>query len=176
VQVRRDSWALRGLNRPPDTLAHAAKVVERSPALRGHVEKPFPFAASPWQSVSMDRRDAPFLLEPVQSGVHRADRYVPPGHPFYVLLDGHAIGGWCERAHGEEYELLELAKVVTAHAPLYQVSSVLYRRLHLERFGRGRHQASLNFGDCLAYAAAVTAGDALLFVGDDFRHTDVRVA
>ena len=44
------------------------------------------------------------------------------------------------------------------------------------RFGRGRHKASLNFGDCLAYAAATTAGDALLFVGDDFRHTDVRVA
>jgi ribonuclease VapC len=44
------------------------------------------------------------------------------------------------------------------------------------RFGRGRHKASLNFGDCLAYAAAVTAGDTLLFVGGDFRHTDVRVA
>jgi ribonuclease VapC len=44
------------------------------------------------------------------------------------------------------------------------------------RFGRGRHKASLNFGDCLAYASAVTAGDTLLFVGDDFRHTDVRIA
>jgi ribonuclease VapC len=44
------------------------------------------------------------------------------------------------------------------------------------RFGRGRHKASLNFGDCLAYATAVNAGDTLLFVGDDFRHTDVRKA
>ena len=44
------------------------------------------------------------------------------------------------------------------------------------RYGRGRHRASLNFGDCLAYATAVTAGDTLLFVGDDFKHTDVRVA
>jgi len=44
------------------------------------------------------------------------------------------------------------------------------------RFGRGRHKASLNFGDCLAYATAATAGDTLLFVGDDFRHTDIRVA
>ena len=44
------------------------------------------------------------------------------------------------------------------------------------RFGRGRHKASLNFGDCLAYASAVTAGDTLLFVGDDFGHTDVRKA
>lgn len=41
------------------------------------------------------------------------------------------------------------------------------------RFGRGRHKAALNFGDCLAYASAVVAGDALLYVGDDFTHTDV---
>ena len=41
------------------------------------------------------------------------------------------------------------------------------------RFGRGRHQAALNFGDCLAYASAVVAGDSLLYVGDDFTHTDV---
>ena len=41
-----------------------------------------------------------------------------------------------------------------------------------ERYGRGRHRAALNFGDCLAYASAMTARDALLFVGDDFTHTD----
>jgi|SRR5688572_1400466 len=40
------------------------------------------------------------------------------------------------------------------------------------RFGRGRHKAALNFGDCLAYASAAAAGDTLLFVGDEFRHTD----
>jgi ribonuclease VapC len=44
------------------------------------------------------------------------------------------------------------------------------------QFGRGRHQAALNFGDCLAYASAMAADDALLFVGDDFRRTDVRPA
>jgi ribonuclease VapC len=44
------------------------------------------------------------------------------------------------------------------------------------RFGRGRHKAALNFGDCLAYAAAVAANDTLLFVGDDFRLTDVKPA
>ena len=40
-------------------------------------------------------------------------------------------------------------------------------------YGRGRHRAGLNFGDCLAYAAAAAAGDSLLYVGDDFRHTDL---
>lgn len=44
------------------------------------------------------------------------------------------------------------------------------------RYGRGRHPAALNFGDCLAYAAAAVAGDSLLFVGDDFRRTDIPVA
>jgi ribonuclease VapC len=44
------------------------------------------------------------------------------------------------------------------------------------RFGRGRHAAALNFGDCLAYAAAVVANDSLLFVGDDFGLTDVPPA
>jgi ribonuclease VapC len=44
------------------------------------------------------------------------------------------------------------------------------------RYGRGRHPAALNFGDCLAYATAAGAGDTLLFVGKDFRKTDVRPA
>ena len=41
------------------------------------------------------------------------------------------------------------------------------------RYGRGRHPASLNFGDCLAYATARLAGEPLLFTGDDFARTDV---
>lgn len=44
------------------------------------------------------------------------------------------------------------------------------------RFGRGRHPAALNFGDCLAYASAVVANDTLLFVGEDFGRTDVMQA
>lgn len=44
------------------------------------------------------------------------------------------------------------------------------------RFGEGRHPASLNFGDCLSYAVARLADHPLLFVGDDFSRTDVRVA
>jgi len=43
-------------------------------------------------------------------------------------------------------------------------------------FGRGRHPAGLNFGDCLAYATAAQAGDTLLFVGDDFARTDIAQA
>lgn len=44
------------------------------------------------------------------------------------------------------------------------------------RFGKGRHPAGLNFGDCLTYATARLTGAPLLFVGEDFSRTDVTVA
>jgi len=44
------------------------------------------------------------------------------------------------------------------------------------RFGRGRHRAALNFGDCLTYAVAKLAGEPLLAVGRDFPHTDLDLA
>jgi ribonuclease VapC len=44
------------------------------------------------------------------------------------------------------------------------------------RFGRGRHRAQLNIGDCFAYALASATGHTLLFKGDDFIHTDIRPA
>ncbi len=44
------------------------------------------------------------------------------------------------------------------------------------RFGKGRHPAALNFGDCMAYAVASLTGEPLLFVGTDLSKTDVEVA
>lgn len=52
---------------------------------------------------------------------------------------------------------------------------VLLARDAALRFGRGRHAAALNFGDCFSYALAVTRAEPLLFVGDDFAKTDVSV-
>ena len=43
-------------------------------------------------------------------------------------------------------------------------------------FGKGRHAAGLNFGDCFAYALAKVTGEPLLFKGQDFRKTDVQAA
>ncbi len=43
------------------------------------------------------------------------------------------------------------------------------------RFGRGRHPAGLNFGDCFSYALSVARGEPLLFVGEDFARTDVEI-
>jgi ribonuclease VapC len=44
------------------------------------------------------------------------------------------------------------------------------------RFGKGRHPAALNFGDCFAYAVARLAAVPLLFTGDDFAQTDLTSA
>jgi ribonuclease VapC len=43
-------------------------------------------------------------------------------------------------------------------------------------FGKGRHAAGLNFGDCFAYALAKTSGEPLLFEGEDFKKTDITSA
>ena len=44
------------------------------------------------------------------------------------------------------------------------------------RYGRGRHPAKLNFGDCLTYAVAKLSRQPLLFIGDDFSQTDLASA
>lgn len=44
------------------------------------------------------------------------------------------------------------------------------------RFGRGRHRANLNYGDCLAYSVARLANEPLLFVGAGFTATDLEAA
>lgn len=43
-------------------------------------------------------------------------------------------------------------------------------------YGKGRHRAKLNFGDCMAYAVAKSHDAPLLYKGEDFTHTDIRSA
>lgn len=47
-------------------------------------------------------------------------------------------------------------------------------RVAFRTFGKGRHQAGLNFGDCFSYALSQVSGEPLLFKGSDFGRTDVR--
>ena len=63
-----------------------------------------------------------------------------------------------------------------AIAPVTVEQAQLARQAHRD-YGRGSgHRASLNFGDCFAYALAKSTGEPLLFLGDDFSHTDIRSA
>lgn len=60
--------------------------------------------------------------------------------------------------------------------PVTADQAVVARQAYRD-FGKGReHPAQLNFGDCFSYALAATAGQPLLFKGEDFSHTDVRTA
>jgi ribonuclease VapC len=74
-------------------------------------------------------------------------------------------------AGGRELDLwLHRAAVnlVAVDADQADVARVAYRR-----YGKGRHRAGLNYGDCFAYALAKISGQPLLFTGDDFGHTDI---
>ncbi len=49
-------------------------------------------------------------------------------------------------------------------------------RAAFDRFGKGRHPAALNFGDCMSYAVAKIENEPLLFKGNDFAQTDILAA
>jgi ribonuclease VapC len=68
-----------------------------------------------------------------------------------------------------------LARLKVDVAPL-TVSHAMHARRAFRRYGKGRHAAGLNLGDCFAYALAKATGDPLLFKGDDFSKTDIAIA
>jgi ribonuclease VapC len=49
-------------------------------------------------------------------------------------------------------------------------------RSAFRKYGKGRHPAGLNFGDCFSYALARSAGEPLLYKGSDFSQTDITAA
>jgi len=65
---------------------------------------------------------------------------------------------------------IERAGIVVAAVDLEQGKVA---RDAFSRFGKGRHAAALNFGDCFSYALARVLGEPLLFKGEDFARTDV---
>ena len=77
--------------------------------------------------------------------------------------------------HGEagDVQLDRLIQKLGADIVPVDAEHVIAARDAALRFGRGRHAAALNFGDCFSYALAVVAGEPLLFVGDDFAKTDI---
>ncbi len=86
-----------------------------------------------------------------------------------MVVDGRS------RTHQDEFvEILQLADVELVDVTREQ--AMIARAAH-RRFGRGSGSAArLNYGDCFAYALAISSGEPLLFKGDDFGHTDVTPA
>ena len=69
---------------------------------------------------------------------------------------------------------------LTGFLQTFQVEIIPFSDLHwraacsaYQLYGKGRHPASLNFGDCLSYATAKLAGQSLFYVGNDFVKTDL---
>ena len=74
----------------------------------------------------------------------------------------------------QDLDLL-ISKAKIEVAPVDAEQALVARRA-FSRFGKGRHAAGLNFGDCFAYALADARAEPLLFKGDDFTKTDIASA
>jgi ribonuclease VapC len=77
-------------------------------------------------------------------------------------------------AGGRELDLL-LHRAAVEVVPVDIDQAEIARRA-FRRYGRGRHPAGLNFGDCFAYALVKSTGEPLLFKGNDFGRTDIVAA
>lgn len=72
---------------------------------------------------------------------------------------------------GEKLDRLISAGSMKLEAVTYEQMTIA--RAAYRTYGRGRHPAGLNFGDCFAYALAKMTGEPLLFKGNDFSQTDI---
>jgi len=76
-------------------------------------------------------------------------------------------------AAGRELDLFlhrTKVEIVAVDAEQFSMARFAWRK-----FGKGRHAAALNFGDCFAYALTKTSGEPLLAKGEDFRRTDLQL-
>jgi ribonuclease VapC len=82
-----------------------------------------------------------------------------------------------DRGGEVKIEMLDalLEELQVAIVPVDRTQSLLAREA-FQQYGKGRHKARLNFGDCFTYALAKHYGESLLFHGDDFVHTDLVLA
>jgi ribonuclease VapC len=69
---------------------------------------------------------------------------------------------------------LFIAKAQLSLVPVDEEQADLARRA-FRNYGKGRHPAGLNFGDCFSYALAQALNEPLLFKGNDFNQTDIQI-
>lgn len=88
-----------------------------------------------------------------------------------------AAGTGLPRGYGESADRFEPLDAFLAEAGIeivpFDAEQARLAREAFLRFGKGRHKASLNLGDCASYAAAKARAAPLLYKGEDFRHTDL---
>jgi ribonuclease VapC len=89
-----------------------------------------------------------------------------------VLEAGLAVESELGEAGGREFDWLLLKAGVEIVA--FNEDQLKVARHAYGRYGKGRHPAGLNYGDCFSYALSMTTGEPLLFKGDDFALTGAR--
>jgi ribonuclease VapC len=95
------------------------------------------------------------------------------GAPTLFETDMVATGALGSRSRGFIAQFLESfeVEVIPFGEAHWQVAAEAF-----VRFGKGRHPAALNYGDCMTYAIARIAEKPLLFIGNDFAQTDIEAA
>ena len=91
---------------------------------------------------------------------------------FNALETGIVVEARKGEAGGREFDLLlhrAQIEIVAMNADQAEIARTAWRN-----YGKGNHPASLNIGDCCAYALSKFSGEPLLFKGNDFSKTDVR--
>lgn len=118
-------------------------------------------------AILLDEPESAGLLEAMQRDPIRqisAATYVE----LVMVLEGRRPGIGVEIDRFLEDVRVEVVAFTAEHAAA--------ARTAWHRFGRGRHAAALNLGDCFSYATAQLAREPLLYKGDDFAKTDIRSA
>jgi ribonuclease VapC len=76
----------------------------------------------------------------------------------------------------EDTEVEQLLLSLSVHVVPFGQHHLHWALQGWRQFGKGRHRAGLNLGDCFSYGLAMALDLPLLFKGDDFARTDVKVA
>ena len=118
-------------------------------------------------SIAMDEPRALNLLHQLHQAPKRFMSVASAAEACLLLVGRLDEGGRSDLDALLRHLKIELIPVDAAQCAVAQEAGV--------RFGKGRHGAALNFGDCFSYALAAVRNDELLCTGNDFAQTDIAV-
>jgi ribonuclease VapC len=124
--------------------------------------------ASALVAILLREPEADSLLERLDSASRRAT------HPISLYEAASAISRvkGCSIADGYG-EVSDFVAAAGLEVATIQVPETIAALEAVSRYGKGRHPAKLNLGDCFSYAVAKLRGMPLLYKGEDFAHTDL---
>ncbi len=71
--------------------------------------------------------------------------------------------------------IVDTSAIIAVFEPVTEEHAHIARQAFID-YGKGRHPAALNYGDCFSYALAKASGESLLYKGKDFAKTDLKAA